>query len=247
MSWSNQVFNYCERGLDPSFWAEPLNALSNAAFLVAALAAGLRLAGAGRSPGAGHVGERWVLWGLTGLVAAIGIGSFLFHTFATRWALLADVGPITVFMLAYLAFALRVFLGLGWLAIAVGLAAFLAAGSLVSGLTCAASEAGAGAAEPCFNGSLGYLPALLSLWGIGLVAARRGQAAGRTLLLAGAVFLVSVVLRTLDRDLCGATHVLGHARGTHVFWHLLNAVTLHLLLSAGIARLSPRPVEPPRR
>ena len=34
-SWLTPVDNYCER-IDPGFWAEPLNALSNTAFILAA-------------------------------------------------------------------------------------------------------------------------------------------------------------------------------------------------------------------
>jgi hypothetical protein len=38
MAWSTPIDLYCERA-DPSFWAEPVNALSNCAFLIAAAAA----------------------------------------------------------------------------------------------------------------------------------------------------------------------------------------------------------------
>ncbi len=243
MSWLEQVFNYCERGLDPSFWAEPVNAVTNGAFLVAAAAAGTKLLRRTKPDAASGIGERLALWSLVALVAAIGIGSFLFHTFATRWALVADIAPITVFMVGYLAYALRAFLGLGWLAIGVILPAFLYAGSLASSVTCAAREiagatGGSGGVEPCLNGSLGYLPALASLLIIGLVAERRGLRAGRLLLAAGGIFFVSAVFRTIDRDVCGVTHLLGHERGTHALWHVLNATTLYLLLKAGIERKS---------
>ena len=39
MAWSDQVFSYCERGGAPGFWAEPLNALSNGAFIITGLIA----------------------------------------------------------------------------------------------------------------------------------------------------------------------------------------------------------------
>src|SRR5687768_2996924 len=100
MAWSDQLFRYCERGADAAFWAEPLNALSNIAFLAAALAAGRELAG--RPTG----GRRHFEALLVVLVAVIGVGSFLFHTLATRWAMYADVIPIGLFMLAYWAYTL---------------------------------------------------------------------------------------------------------------------------------------------
>lgn len=76
MDWHRIIDQYCERvGTNPDFWGEPVNAITNAAFLVAAL---------------------WVyrealkrnrLDLLSGLLCTnvffIGIGSFLFHTHAT--------------------------------------------------------------------------------------------------------------------------------------------------------------------
>ncbi len=32
--WGAKIYNYCERGQDRAFWAEPLNAVSNAAFIM---------------------------------------------------------------------------------------------------------------------------------------------------------------------------------------------------------------------
>ncbi|MEL7276734.1 MAG: hypothetical protein AAGK98_09685 [Pseudomonadota bacterium] len=72
-----QVDSYCER-TDFTFWSEPLNAITNAAFLIAALVVFLILRREGRmDPGLGLS---------LAILTAIGIGSFLFHTFATGWA-----------------------------------------------------------------------------------------------------------------------------------------------------------------
>ncbi|MGA0824079.1 MAG: alkaline phytoceramidase, partial [Burkholderiaceae bacterium] len=77
---------YCER-LDPSFWAEPINALTNLAFIAVGF---------------------WVLRGssqsgkvLGLLTLLVGIGSLAFHTFATPWAATLDVGFIALFILAF--------------------------------------------------------------------------------------------------------------------------------------------------
>ena len=68
---------YCER-LGPGLLAEPLNALSNLAFFLAAWAAW----SVARRGGALDSG----IAVLVGLIATIGIGSTLFHTFSTPWA-----------------------------------------------------------------------------------------------------------------------------------------------------------------
>lgn len=84
---------YCER-LGPGLWAEPLNAFTNLAFLVAAFVS-WRLADQHKSLS----GDTWVL---IGLMMAIGIGSGLFHTFANSWSHFLDILPILLFQLAFL-------------------------------------------------------------------------------------------------------------------------------------------------
>jgi hypothetical protein len=113
MDWTEKIFAYCERAGDPQFWAEPFNAISNLAFLIAAVLAAFYLA---RTADAA---TRRVEWTLVVIVFIIGVGSFLFHTTATRWASVADTAPIGVFMIAYLGYAMRRFLGASYVVVAV--------------------------------------------------------------------------------------------------------------------------------
>ncbi|PPD26096.1 MAG: hypothetical protein CTY20_14950 [Hyphomicrobium sp.] len=233
MNWTDQIFRYCERGLDPSFWAEPLNALSNAGFMVAALTAGLSLA---RRPNDLAARPARLECALVAIVFAIGVGSFLFHTYATRWASVADTAPIGIFMLAYFAYAMRRFLGFGWLATALLTGGFILSLRYAGDVPCVpgllpVTRAGG---HPCFNGSLGYLPALAAVLGIGAILIVRGRPAGAYVLGAGLVFTVSFAFRTVDFEVCAMTSLLGKVRGTHALWHLLNALTLYLLLIAAI-------------
>lgn len=236
MGWHEQIFRYCERGLNPAFWAEPFNAASNLAFLVAAVAMAGRL---NELPPDLPRLRRAALALMLLLVAAISVGSFLFHTLATRWAEIADVLPITGFMVLYLAFALRLWMGLGWTTIVCSLVVFLAISGLLSRIDCASLAfvvpdrvAALGIAPgTCFRGTIAYAPALCALLVMGLWIGPR-QAAGRTLLIAAATFGCAMTLRRLDQDICPSTAILGAARGTHALWHLLNAVTLGLLLHA---------------
>ena len=91
MDWTAAIDLYCER-TSASFWAEPANAWSNLAFPAAALwatAAARRKGGATRA-----------YWALVVLAALIGVGSFLFHTFANVWSEYADTIPIWIFVAA---------------------------------------------------------------------------------------------------------------------------------------------------
>ena len=229
VSWSDQTFRYCERGSDPSFWAEPLNAVSNGAFIVAAVAAGILFVRRPRPEPAPGIAI------LITLVLVIGVGSFLFHTFATRWSAQADVIPIGIFMLAYLGYALRVYLKLGWVWVAVGLAIFIGALQVAGDVQCRPGLFSPSTAPgPCLNGTAGYVPAFLAMLGIGAVLRLRRHPAAGYLLLAAFVFLGSMLFRTVDLELCSMTRLAGASIGTHFLWHLLNATTLYLLLMAAV-------------
>jgi Ceramidase len=230
MALSDQVFSYCERGGDPSFWAEPLNAISNGAFIIAGLIAAVQLARSGRA-------DRALFeWCLVVLVLAIGVGSFMFHTYATVWSIPFDTIPISLFMLGYLGYALRRFAGWPWLAVLVALGLFYWSIDLARGITCANEllPMTRAAGKRCFNGTLGYAPAFGALLVVGALLAWQGHRAARYLFLAAAVFLASMTFRTLDFELCPLTRVDGRVLGTHFLWHILNAVLLYVLLLAAI-------------
>jgi len=207
MDWWAPIDLYCER-TDASFWSEPANALTNAAFLVAAAAAFWMWRRAG--------GRDWPALALIIAVVAVGVGSFAFHTLATRGAVLADVIPIAIFIYGYLLLALRRFLRLFLGASAAIVVAYAAGAQALSWL----------APDGVLNGSIGYLPALVAL--IVVARATRGQA-GRGLEWAAMIFTVSLALRTIDLAACDTFPL-----GTHFAWHVLNAVVLYVLLRTAI-------------
>jgi len=206
------VDHYCER-TSPALDAEPLNALTNIAFLVAAVAAWRLLAAHPRAGARAQIGI------LIAVTALVGLGSFLFHTVATRWAEWGDVIPILAFMLLYLQLVLARFFAwrLGWRL--AGLVSFAA-------ITFALEAAVPG--DVLWGGAL-YLPALLFCATAGAVLLRRRPAAGRAMLGATAVFLASFAARTADAPLCPSFPL-----GTHFLWHLLNALLLYLLIRIAV-------------
>jgi hypothetical protein len=239
MGWRDHVFNYCERGTDAAFWAEPLNAWSNTAFIAAGLFGLIALA---RRP-AGQRGLAEAL--LSILVVVIGVGSFLFHTYAQRWSIYADTVPIGVFLFAFLAYALRRFCGLHWLLVATGLVLFAWAERQAFTVACPRALAAYVRGTRCLNGTLGYAPALFALVTIGTGLATFGRRAGKYLLAAAAVFLVSMAMRTFDLEWCSSFVLLGRRTGTHFLWHILNAATLLILLMAAIRHGPPADATPP--
>lgn len=229
---SEKIFAYCERGLDPAFWAEPLNALTNAAFVIAGLVA-LAMAAKG-APGWG----RTVDMALCLLVVVIGCGSFAFHTLATRPAAIADVAPIGIFMLSYFALSMCRFLSLRPVWTVSATLGFAIALWLIPGMVRGMAEGLEPSAAQFVGAAAGYLPALIAMAGIGAlvpVLGKHGAApTGKRVLAAALVFTVSLSLRALDRIVCDDLVIAGMKTGTHFFWHLFNALTLFLLLRAAI-------------
>jgi hypothetical protein len=232
MSFGEHVFLYCERGTNTGLLAEPINALSNFAFLLAGL-----------------IGLQLVLWRPTEersldhfllpvLVLFIGLGSLAFHLYADQGTALADVVPIAVFMLVYLGFALNRFLGVApgmTVLVVIGFTAIMA---MVSQVQCSETAIGffgpGEGAKPCLNGSVFYLPALGAMIVIGLLLNERGHKAASWVLWAAAIFAVSVTLRSVDLSLCERVVIDGRKVGTHFAWHVLNALALFLLLRASL-------------
>lgn len=230
MNWSQKIFNYCERSVDPSFWAEPLNAWSNAAFCIAALVALRQLWVRG------EIAKRPAELALCAMVFTVGVGSFLFHTFATPWAARADVIPIAIFMYAYVAYALRRLLKLNWLLVLLGLAAFGYSYVMARQIACPPILVDIVSASrgKCLNGTIGYTPAFFALVIVAFALLVVRRPAWQWIAAAAVAFFCSMVFRTFDLEVCNATAIAGYRTGTHFMWHLLNGLTTYLLLMAAV-------------
>jgi hypothetical protein len=201
MDWTRQIDIYCER-LGPEYWAEPVNALTNAAFLIAAAIMAWRLRGS-RLP---------LAWALVVVLALIGVGSFLFHTHAQTWSALADTGAIGVFILIYLYAAGRDYLGLSWIYAGLSVLAFFPFAALLVPLL---------RDLPVLGVSAGYLPVVILIALYAVILARRAPATARGLAIGAAILLASLTARSLDGQLCDQIPL-----GTHFLWHILNGIML---------------------
>lgn len=231
MDRSDHIFAYCERGHNAAFWAEPVNALTNLGFMLLAVLAWRELAARPSSEG------KVLRYALIANVFIIGVGSVLFHTYATAWSALVDVTPIGVFMIAYLAFGLYMFAGAPLLVIPPLLAVFIFTTEKAMKLQC--WELGMSLPVQfqnlsCLNGSIAYMPALAAMALIGGWLAMRQHPAASNVLGAALVFMLSITFRTVDRLWCDDVVFLGRSIGTHFLWHLFNSVTLYLLLLAAV-------------
>ncbi|MEF9603807.1 ceramidase domain-containing protein [Paracoccus sp. PXZ] len=201
MTWLSPVDAYCER-TGPDYWSEPINALTNLAFLIAALVLWPRLRGPEMAMGRA----------LAAMLFVIGIGSWLFHTHANRLTGLMDVLPILGFILLYVFAATRDYFGARpWIA------ALMTAGFIPY----AAATMPIFAMIPGLGSSAGYAPVPLLILVYAALLRNRLPETARGLAIGAGILIVSLTFRTLDQPLCGALPF-----GTHFLWHVLNAVML---------------------
>lgn len=201
MNWLAPVNAYCER-TGPEYWSEPINALTNLAFMLAAVIVARRLRGPGMAMG--RV--------LCAILFVIGIGSWLFHTHANRLTGLMDVLPIVTFILVYVFAATRDFLGARpWVA------ALVTAGFIPY----AAATVPLFAQVPGIGSSASYAPVPLLILVYAALLRHRLPQVARGLATGAGLLIVSLTFRTVDQASCAILPM-----GTHFMWHILNAVML---------------------
>ena len=204
---------YCER-LSTDFWAEPLNALTNLAFILAAILVIPLLRN--------RPGKTWDIKLLAGLTMLVGIGSFLFHTLATKGTSWADILPIIIFIhFAIWVIFVRVF-RLTWYYAIVGVIVFMGFNALVLNIL----------GRELFNGSISYVPTLLLLLAVAFYTLIKRKDIAGEFTIAALVFLISITCRSIDMMMCPTLSI-----GTHFLWHILNGVVMYYVMK-GLVKTS---------
>lgn len=199
MELTDYIDGYCER-LAPGLWAEPINAVTNLAFMIVAVIMWYRCFGMPLARA------------LCAVLFAIGVGSLLFHTFATRWAAIADVTPILMFVLLYI-FAVNRYVWNLTLWPALGLTAlFFPFAFLTHPLW---------VQVPVLKVSAGYLPIPALIFIYAILIRWRAPETSNGLFIGWAILMASLLARSLDLRLCDDIPL-----GTHYIWHVLNAIML---------------------
>ena len=194
---------YCER-LDIGIWAEPINAVTNVAFILASIFMWLRC----KNLVEGRV--------LSFLLFSIGCGSFLFHTFAQTWAAILDVAAILIFILTYIFIANRSFLAWSKMVSLLGVILFFPYQLLLANIL---------SNIQFFGSSVQYIPVAILIFIYSGLLRKTEPNLSRGLLIGAAILCLSIVFRIIDEPLCSILSV-----GTHFVWHILNAIMLSWMI-----------------
>lgn len=211
----------------PGLWDEPVNAVSNSAFPLAAAYA-LPVA---------PERERRDSLELLPIASGdcIGVGSLLLHTLASPAAELADAILIWSFVALYVTAVIWRTNGQDVIR-TIRIAAIAAVAACVAIWIVGQSvTTGADPAPMDLNGSLKYLPALIALAAFSGIALARQHPAPWLASGATPMSFLSLVFRTVDLQVRAATG----GPGTHLLWHLLNGLMAGLLLQALVVHVAP--------
>ncbi len=201
------VDGYCER-IAPGLMNEPLNALTNLAFIFAAFLVWYFIKG--RNPPV-------IAIILTIVLALIGIGSGLLHTFATVWGAIADVFFIAVFVVIYIYGANKYFLYLKSVySVLLTVGVFL----LLVPLGMAIEYL-----FPFIGSSSTYasIASIIFIYGFWLLKSNKDL--GIKLLIGAVILSISIGFRIIDLPYCESNPL-----GTHWLWHVLNALMLSWMI-----------------
>ena len=194
---------YCER-LDIGIWAEPINAVTNVAFILASIFMWLRC----KNLVEGRV--------LSFLLFSIGCGSFLFHTFAQTWAAILDVAAILIFILTYIFIANRSFLAWSKMVSVFGIILFFPYQLLLANIL---------SNIQFFCSSVKYISVAILIFIYSGLLRKSEPNLSRGLLIGATILCLSIVFRIIDELLCSILSV-----GTHFVWHILNAIMLSWMI-----------------
>jgi hypothetical protein len=198
---------YRERLGSPEFWAEPLNALTNASFLIAAALA-WDFASRRRATTRTTIA-------LLSLTSVIGFGSFFFHTVPNHFTMWLDIVPIALFQIVFLWLVCNRMLGLSRLALAAVVVGVVGSSFALFPLH-----------EP-LNGSLFYLPSLGAMLTIGWAWSSKASNEAYLLVVAACCFALAITARSCDM-------IVPWHFGSHWLWHVLNGFVVYMTLRAWI-------------
>lgn len=191
---------YCERGASGALLAEPINAFTNLAFLIA-----------------GYLGFRVLkekqikskeMRALPWMLSLVGLGSFIYHTARNSTTLIFDALPIYFFILYALFLTLSelfksrmksIFALVGFVGLEVFLSIYVP--------------------REFLNGSIRHIAAIVFIILIGWFAVKRyGNTVVRPLAGVIGLYAFAIFFRSIDAWICTWIPI-----GTHFLWHILAA------------------------
>lgn len=198
--------DYCER-VGSGLFAEPLNVLTNIAYLLTAFLIWRIL----RKSNVEHRAHFLVM---IAAITAVGIGSAIFHVFHTEATILFDAVPIWIFIATALVLLFNKLSG-SWRTASLSLAVFVAL--LVSATVFIPKD--------FLNGTIRHTITISTLIGLIIWSYKKLGKVSAGLIPVFLLYGGAIIARVADPAVCAS-----FSHGTHFVWHLLNAGASYFIL-----------------
>lgn len=153
------------------------------------------------------------------LVALIGLGSFIFHTFPSDKTIWVDLIPIQIFGLSYFAYIGTKYFKASNFKIFLALVAFFFARQY----WIVYMPRGA------LGGGIIHIPTLFLLLTCSLLLLSKYKKFSAMLLTAGIIYILALIIRAFDKQITMEFPI-----GAHWIWHILTALTASILILATV-------------
>lgn len=200
---------YCENLASTFHIAEPINTITNISFFIATF----MLFKTYKK----QKNKQLDIIFLISLLFLIGLGSTIWHLTQSFIGELLDMIPILLFLIIYIYSFSRKIIKLKWYYTFLILILFIFATFNLPSLF----------DKDPIKTSSGYLPALLILFIFTIYTYYKNKYVYKDLLTSSLIFIVSIILRSLDFVFCNTLII-----GTHFLWHILNGILLYILINA---------------
>ncbi len=187
------------------FWGEPLNSVSNIAFIIASILVYVK-----------YKNIRDIMF-FSILIFLIGLSSFLFHTLPNTYTRILDIFSIISYLIFYLYYLNSKILKIHFFKTFLIIFTCISF-SILSSIYLKFYYIG----DSSF-----YLPIILLLMGYYFIFKIKKIKSAKLYLIGTIVFIFSLTFRVLDNKYCPLTYI-----GTHSLWHVLNSVVIVLTLKA---------------
>lgn len=196
---------YCEQTIYPLF-LEPLNTLSNLAFIISAIFVYKLLKN-------NRIKNR-IYWILFYLIVLVGIGSILWHTFKNPVTLLLDFLPIFLFILISFYLLIKGIIQNTKITILAIISLVILEVILTIALP-----------RNFLNGSFRHLANSIVLFVLFFAAYKKYGKLALNIIPIFLIYIAAIFFRSIDLNIC--TQI---SMGTHPLWHILNGLNTYLVV-----------------
>jgi len=169
------------------------------------------------------------------LLCMISVGSFVFHIYPKIWTKYLDIIPSILLMIVVAYYVSKDLLRRSSTTSSAVAFIFFVTTYISTFYQCDNGKFGIDTSSTfgfCLNGAIINLPALIFLLTLSIIITIRGDKYRSHLIVSAVLFIIAILFRAIDHEICNSIRILNYKVGTHFLWHIFAAATVFYVLNA---------------